>query len=187
MLENAVDGLTELRNVKTITAQLQVTTGTIISYDGYVSLLYSAAQSYDTQFSTRINSKGQKRAVYQHEEVSDKNNEEYNHHVDTKIEDLIINFTNLNVTKQIQKRARLNPTQWHELSSVSQKIWDKLDDESKSIILTPRQPRTNPPFRKSSTSNQTIPQQYKRRANLHEQDNTDNQNKISNEIVEYIP
>ena len=58
MLENAVDGLTELRNVKTTAAQLKVTTGTIISYDGYVLLLYNAAQSYDTQVSTRINSKG---------------------------------------------------------------------------------------------------------------------------------
>ena len=50
MLENAVDGLTELRNIKTTAAQLHVTTGTIISYDGYVSLPYSAAQSYDTHF-----------------------------------------------------------------------------------------------------------------------------------------
>ena len=58
MLENYIDGLTELRNVKTINAQLQVTTGTVISYDGYISILYSAAKSYDTQFSTSINSKG---------------------------------------------------------------------------------------------------------------------------------
>ena len=48
MLEKAVDGLTELRNVKTTAAQLQVITGTIIIYDGYVSLLYSTAQNYDT-------------------------------------------------------------------------------------------------------------------------------------------
>ena len=52
MFENTDDGLSELRNVKTTAAQLQVTTGTIISYDGYFSLLYSAAQSYDTQFSS---------------------------------------------------------------------------------------------------------------------------------------
>ena len=58
ILENTVDGLTELRHVKATAVQLQVTTSTVISYDIYVSLLYSAAQSYDTQFSTRINSKG---------------------------------------------------------------------------------------------------------------------------------
>ena len=36
-----------------------------------------------------------------------KNDEEYEHHVDTNIEDLIINFTNLNILKQTHKRTRL--------------------------------------------------------------------------------
>ena len=49
---------------------------------------------------------------------------------------------------------------------------------SLSIILTSRQPRNNPPFRQSTTSNQKIPQQYTRRANLHEQ-NDEEQQKIS--------
>ena len=48
MLENAVDGLSEVRNVKITATQLQVTTGTVISYDGYVSLLYIAFQNYNT-------------------------------------------------------------------------------------------------------------------------------------------
>ena len=39
MLQSDVDGLAELWNVKTTAAQLQVTNGMIISYDGYVSLL----------------------------------------------------------------------------------------------------------------------------------------------------
>ena len=46
-LKNAVDGLTELRNIKTTTAQLQVTTGAVILYNGYISLPYSASKSYD--------------------------------------------------------------------------------------------------------------------------------------------
>ena len=58
MLENDVDGLAELRNVKTTDIELQVTNGTIISYDGYISLIYNAAQSYDNQLSTRINFNG---------------------------------------------------------------------------------------------------------------------------------
>ena len=41
-----------------------------------------------------------KPTVYQHEINSDENNEEYNHHVDTNIEDLVIYFTNLSVTKK---------------------------------------------------------------------------------------
>ena len=99
ILESNVDGLTELRHVKTTAAKLQATTGAIISYDGCVSILYSATHKYDTQFSTRTNSKGKKRTVYQYEAISDENNEEYDHNIDTNIEDLIINFTNLNVTK----------------------------------------------------------------------------------------
>ena len=57
MLENDVDRLAERRNVKKTATQIQITSGTILSYDGYVSLLYSATQSCDTQFATRINSK----------------------------------------------------------------------------------------------------------------------------------
>ena len=82
--------------------------------------MYSTAQSYDTQFTTRIKSKGQKRTVYQHDMNSNENNEEYEHNIDTSIEDLIITFTNLNVLKQIQKRICLTPSQWHELSYESQ-------------------------------------------------------------------
>ena len=67
MLENDIDGLAELRNFKTTTAQIQVTNGTVISYDEYVSLLYGVAQSYDKQLSIQINSKGQKCTVYQYE------------------------------------------------------------------------------------------------------------------------
>ena len=73
MIENALDGISELRHVKN--------------------------SSYT---STRINSKDPKCTVYQHEINSDENNEEYDQHVDTNIEDLIIKFTNLNVTKQTQ-------------------------------------------------------------------------------------
>ena len=79
------------------------------------------------------------------------NNEEYEHHVDTKIEDLIINFTNLNVLKQTQTLTRLTPSQWHELSYESQQTWDQLDDNSTSIILTPKQAKTNPPYRPNNT------------------------------------
>ena len=43
MLGNAVDGLTELRNIEITDVRLQVTNGIVISYDGYFSLLYGAA------------------------------------------------------------------------------------------------------------------------------------------------
>ena len=74
-----------MNNQWTTGAQLQVNICILISYDGYVSLLYGAAQNYDTQFSTRINSKGRKFIVYQHENTSYEHNEEYKNHVDTNI------------------------------------------------------------------------------------------------------
>ena len=78
-------------------SQLQVTNDTIISCGGYVSLLYSATNTYNTQFTTRTNAKVQKRTVYQHETTSYENNEEYEHYVDTNIEYLVINFTNIHL------------------------------------------------------------------------------------------
>ena len=99
MLENAVDQLAKLRDFKTTATQLQVSNGTIISYDRYISLLYRSTQSSDTQFTTSINFKGQKRTEYQHETTSYENNKNYEHHVDINIEYLIIKFTDLNLAK----------------------------------------------------------------------------------------
>ena len=130
--------------------------------------MYSAAQSYDTQFTTIINSKGQKRTLYQHETDSYENNEEYEHHFDTNIKDLIINFTNFHVLKQTQKHTRLTPSQWHDLSSESQQTYDQLDNNSKSIILTSRQIKINPPYRPNNIRNQRLYHQYTQRENLHE-------------------
>ena len=94
------------------------------------------------------------------------NNEEYEHHIDTNLEDLIIKCTNLNVLKQTQKLTRLTPSQWHVLSSESQKIWDQLDDNSKSIIFTLRQTTTNPPYQPNNMQSQRLFQQYTQRAKL---------------------
>ena len=64
--------------------------GKVISYDGYVSLLYIAAQSYDTQFSTIIHFKGKKIIIYQHEFTPQEITEDYDHHVGTYIRNLIM-------------------------------------------------------------------------------------------------
>ena len=39
------------------------------------------------------------------------NDEEYEHYVDTNIDNLIINFTNLNLLEQTNKRTRITPSQ----------------------------------------------------------------------------
>ena len=56
------------------------------------SLLYGASQSYESQFFTGINYKGQIRTEYQHD-----NTENYNHHVDTCIRFLSINYASINI------------------------------------------------------------------------------------------
>ena len=49
--------------------------------------------------------------VYQHNTTSNDHNEEYEHHVDTRIEDIIIKYNNLNVKKSTQKCTRLTTFQ----------------------------------------------------------------------------
>ena len=62
MLENAVKSVPELRMVKERADQHKVH-GKKLTYEQYASLLCSAAQSYDSTFLTRPNSKGARRAV----------------------------------------------------------------------------------------------------------------------------
>ena len=67
MLKNAVQSIQDLRGVRNQADQFQVRLGTKISYDQYCSLLLSAAQTYDSQFTTHISTKGPRRSVYDHE------------------------------------------------------------------------------------------------------------------------
>ena len=83
--------------------KLQVTNGRVIIGYGYASLIYGAAQIYDTQFSTIINFKGQKHTIYRHEIISQENNDKCEHHTSTDIQDLTINYTNLDVGNKNNK------------------------------------------------------------------------------------
>lgn len=58
MLENAVNGIDDLRAVKTQEEQFSCQQNRQLTYDEYCTLLLSAAQSYDFIFSTRENSRG---------------------------------------------------------------------------------------------------------------------------------
>jgi hypothetical protein len=71
MLENAVHGITELRQVKNNADLEKTKTGIVLSYDQYASLLLSAAAAYDTQFGT----KNSNRHVFNHEIYDWDNNE----------------------------------------------------------------------------------------------------------------
>ena len=147
ILENVVDGLPELRSVKTTAAQIQGTNGRLITYDRYISFLYGATQSYYTQFSTRINSKGQKCTLYQHGITPQEITEDYDHHIDIYIRDFVINYNNLNLDKKAQKRTRLTPIQWRELSLELKSTWTiiwHLKIHHPHIYTTKIQPHTLP-------------------------------------------
>jgi hypothetical protein len=63
MLQNAVHGIDELRQVKNTAELIKVNSGKDITYDQYVDLLTSAAAAYDNQFKSMRN----KRQVFQHD------------------------------------------------------------------------------------------------------------------------
>ena len=63
MLENAVHGLSELRQVKNNADLEKTKTGQTLRFDQYTSLLLSAAAAYDSQFAT----KRIKHQVFSHE------------------------------------------------------------------------------------------------------------------------
>jgi hypothetical protein len=50
MLQNAVNGIDELRQVKNTADHMGAISGTTLTYDEYVTLLLSAASAYDDQF-----------------------------------------------------------------------------------------------------------------------------------------
>ena len=63
MLQNAVHPLSELRQVKTTADQNKVA-GVALTYESYFKLLYSAAVSYDEQFT---NKRSTRRSAFTHD------------------------------------------------------------------------------------------------------------------------
>ena len=138
MLENAVAAIQDLRTVKDQASQLQVCLGTPISYDEYCSLLLSAAMTYDSQFATNTNSKGVRRAVYNHNHIND---HESVFNIDSDLQLLELNTTNIKESSieanysNSASRPQLNPQQWQQLSQDARNIWNSLDTNAKNIIL----------------------------------------------------
>ena len=114
MLENAVHPIQDLQAVKDQANQLQVRLGTAITYDEYCSLLLSAALTYDSQFTTKVNSKGTVRSLYSHNIAND-HNSMYN--IDSDLQFLEANETIVEDTyveaysTQLDARPRLSNEQ----------------------------------------------------------------------------
>jgi len=132
LLENAVFPIKELCQVKSESDQHKVQTGKDFTYDQYVSLLLSAASTYDAQFQNkRPGSFGSnKRSVYAHEfdDVADDDpllEDHYN--IDSDV-------TTLQANAHL-RGSRMKAHQWHKLSTEDQQKWDSLSDETKAVIL----------------------------------------------------
>jgi hypothetical protein len=63
MIQNAVNGIDELRQVKNTADHMATTSGATLTYDEYVTLLLSAASAYDDQ----LKPKQSKRHVLLHD------------------------------------------------------------------------------------------------------------------------
>ena len=109
--------------------------GTPISYAKYISLLYSAAAQYDSQFGTASAAKlAQKRQVYAHQFEPD---DDYD--LDTPVGVIQAN-------QAMRREAMMPGHTWSKISEADRAIWEQLSDDTKSAILGARsqpKPRSN--------------------------------------------
>ena len=155
MLQNAVHPIPELRMVKTTADQLRTQLGQPVTLESYASLLESACAQYDDQF-TNPARKPTKRAIYMHdiqeEYDGDDLNDEQGYDIDSDSHTILANAAMRpndrysdrgsgdrmgKATGSYPNRAgtRMGGDKWRKLSPEMKSIWDRLDDESKRIIL----------------------------------------------------
>ena len=153
MLQNAVNDIEELRQVKNTAELLKVNSGKDITYEEYASLLHSAAVAYDSQFKT----KKKHRQVFQHDllEVDDPYGEGFEpFDIDTPI-DTIQAFSTTSssapnnkpkINTYTKQRVMMPQEKWYRLNQKQKALWDQLDDTAKSIILGYDKPSSEKQF-----------------------------------------
>ena len=99
MLENEVNGRSDICTVKTQAAQFRAQMGTNLKYAKYCTLVLSTAQTYNRQPATKANSRGTRRSVYNstvyHQYTENNICENYN--IDSSISHLNTNNDNKNI------------------------------------------------------------------------------------------
>ena len=104
MLENIVNGISDLLTVKTRAAQFRAQMGTKLIYEQYYTLIVYAAQAYDAQHAIKVNSRGTRRSVY-NSEIYNHNPTEYtiydSYNVDNSIFQLNINNVNTDYNSEL--------------------------------------------------------------------------------------
>ena len=158
MLENCVQPIPELRQVKTNADIERAKTGTALTYAQYVSLLQAAATSFDE--STKTNRPRQtRRSVYMHEmDVFEDACGFYTHDEDTYDIDSPVSVIQANATQRLpprrsphnrnptdQPRTRMTGKQWASLTDSGRHTWDTLSEQDKAVILGTAPPRDRTP------------------------------------------
>ena len=172
LLQNAVHPLQELRQVKATAELLKAQTKKDVDYEGYVSLLLSAAMDYDS----KNNGTKSRRQVYQHHiiDTDDDPDEDIDpFDIDTPVDTIqafASNFKARPSKDATSDRTRMSKDKWFSLDQTTKDLWDKIDDKYKSIILGYMKPPSKP--NKHDTSNfrpsKKPPFSSNRHVNLHE-------------------
>ena len=167
LLQNAVHGIRELREVKNRADLFKITNGTDMTYQQYYDLLIGAAQQYDSTF-VRSKQKGSTRRVYEHYLEGYDGNDSYDDDVSYDI-DTSNDVIEAMVTKTHLPGSRMPFSKWSKLSPKEQGIWDMLSDEAKAVILqastTPNSTLSSSRGDSKSSSRGKTPTQ---RVNLHD-------------------
>ena len=136
MLQNAVNDIDKLRQVKNTADHMATTSGSTLSYDEYTTLLLSAATAYDEKFKpAKV-----KRQVLMHDIADnyDSVDEAEVFGIDSPVSNIqayATNFHNKQHGRSNNSKVRMSSEKWFKLDDNSKAIWDQLDDKSKAIIL----------------------------------------------------
>jgi len=147
LLENAVHGVTELRQVKN-NADLDTTkTGKALTYDQYCSVLLSACAGYDQHQQSRSRSR---RSVMFHEFGGEEANLDstsgddsgFLFDIDAPVSELQVYATDRRPSgfrggqsATSAPRTRMPRERWMQLGDSARQTWDTLSDKDKAIIL----------------------------------------------------
>jgi hypothetical protein len=165
MLQNAVNAITELTQVKNTADQMGTTSGTMLTYVKNMTLLLSAASAYDDQFKSTKS----KHHVILHEFQHDKEgSDDYHYHsynllfsIDYPVSSILTYATNFCphfCLKSSLTKIQMPSIQWFRLSDFSKAILDRLDDQAIAIILD-----YVPPTNTNSYSHPPLPKPYFKR------------------------
>ncbi len=134
MLENAVNEVDALHQVKTNADIEKSKNGEDLKFDAYLSILLSAAASYDDKYNGK---QCTKRAVYLHDwtgsHISDGGDGEGAYDIDVPVSIIHAHATERRLPGG--NRVRMPRERWMKLGDNARGIWDTLSDKDKATIL----------------------------------------------------